>query len=75
MVLGCMKETLTSTLTSELKATIDTFIDAEGMSPESLVQEAIQDYLFMRQFRTLRSQLMQKAKTPYMDDDIFEMVS
>jgi predicted transcriptional regulator len=70
-----MEETLTIPLTPELKATFDTLTQTEGISPENLVQAAIQDYLFIRQFRALRSQLMQKAKTSYTDDDIFEMMS
>jgi predicted transcriptional regulator len=70
-----MEETLTITLTPELKATLDILTHREGVSPESLVQEAIEDYLFVRQFRALRSQLMLKAQTSYTDDDIFELVS
>lgn len=70
-----MEDTLTITLTPELKATLDILIHREGVSPESLVQEAIEDYLFVRQFRALRSQLMQKAQTNYTDDDIFKLVS
>lgn len=70
-----MEDTITITLTPELKATLDTVTHAEGVSPESLIQSAIQDYLFIRQFRALRAQLIQKAPTSYTDDDIFEMVS
>jgi predicted transcriptional regulator len=70
-----MEETLTITLTPELKATLDILTHSEGVSPESLVQEALEDYLFVRQFRALRSQLMQKAQTSYTDDDIFKLVS
>lgn len=58
MVLDCMDDTLTITLTPELKATLAALTKAEGVSAEELVQTAIQDYLFSRQFRTLRSQLM-----------------
>ena len=70
-----MENTLTITLTPELRAMLDTLTYTEGVSPETLVQNAIADYLFIRQFRALRSQLMQKAKIDYTDDDIFEMVS
>jgi predicted transcriptional regulator len=70
-----MEDTLTITLTPELKATLANLTDSEGISPEELVQAALQDYFFIRQFRALRSQLLQKAKAPYTDDDIFEMVS
>jgi hypothetical protein len=70
-----MEDTLKITLTPELKATLVTLTENEGISPEILVQAAIQDYLFVRQFRTLRSQLMQKAQNSYTDNDIFEIVS
>lgn len=70
-----MENSLTITLTPELKAMLDNLTHTEGISPESLVQAAIEDYLFIRQFRALRSQLIQKAQTNYTDEDIFEMVS
>ncbi|MEX0270160.1 CopG family transcriptional regulator [Leptolyngbyaceae cyanobacterium UHCC 1019] len=70
-----MEDTLTITLTPELKAILDNLTHTEGISPETLVQNAIADYLFIRQFRALRSQLMQKTKADYTDEDIFEMVS
>lgn len=71
----CMEDTLTITLTPELKATLANFIHTEGVSPESLALEAIEDYLFIHQFRALRSQMIQKSQTNYTDDDIFETVS
>lgn len=70
-----MDDTLTITLTPELKATLAKVTQIEGISPESLIQEAIEDYLFIRQFRALRTQLIQKSQTDYTDDDIFNMVS
>lgn len=70
-----MEDSLTITLTPELKAMLDTLTQAEGISPENLVQAAVQDYLFTRQFQALRSQLMQKAQALHTDDDIFKLVS
>lgn len=70
-----MENTLTITLTPKLKVILEDLIQTEGISPENLVEAAIEDYLFARQFRGLRSQLMQKARTSYTDEDIFEMVS
>jgi hypothetical protein len=75
MVTDSMEDALIITLTPELKATLDIITHAEGISPEKLVQAALQDYLFIRRFRALRSQLLQKAHAAYTDDDIFEMVS
>lgn len=70
-----MEDTLTITLTPELKEILNTLSLHEGISPEALIQTAIEDYLFVRKFRELRSQLMQKAQTSYTDEDIFETVS
>ncbi len=46
-----------------------------GAKPEGLVQRALQEFVFVHQFRSLREQLLQKAQADYTDDDIFEMVS
>lgn len=70
-----MENTLTITLTPELKEILDNLTQAEGISPESLVQTAIEDYLFIRRFRALRSHLIHQAPTNYTDEDIFEIVS
>ena len=70
-----MENTLTITLTPALKVLVDQLTQVEDISPETLVQAAIEDYLFVRQFQSLRSCLIQKAQTRYTDEDIFEMVS
>jgi predicted transcriptional regulator len=70
-----MENTLTITLTPELKEMLENLTQTEGVSPESLVQAAIEDYLFLRRFRALRSHLIQKAQSNYTDEEIFESVS
>jgi predicted transcriptional regulator len=70
-----MEDTLNISLTPELRAAIDRLTEAEGLSPEGLVQRALQEFVFVHQFRSLREQLLQKAQADYTDDDIFEMVS
>ncbi|NJL49500.1 MAG: hypothetical protein HC929_21230 [Leptolyngbyaceae cyanobacterium SM2_5_2] len=70
-----MEDTLTILLTPELRAAIARLIETEGLSPEELAQRALQEFVFVHQFRLLREQLLQKAQTDYTDDDIFEMVS
>jgi hypothetical protein len=57
-------------LTPELRAAVDRLTETE-----SLVQRALQEFVFVHQFRLLRDQLLQKAQADYTDDDIFEMVS
>ena len=70
-----MEDTLNVPLTPELRAAIDRLTQAEGLSSEGLVQRALQEFVFVHQFRSLREQLLQKAQADYTDDDIFEMVS
>ena len=70
-----MEDTLNIPLTPELRAALDRLTEAEGLSPEELVQRALQEFVFVHQFRSLREQLLQKAQADYTDDDIFEMVS
>jgi hypothetical protein len=70
-----MDDTLTITLPPDIQAMLATMTQVEGLSPENVVQAAIRDYLFIHQFRSLRSQLLQKAQEEYTDDDIFELVS
>jgi hypothetical protein len=69
-----MKDTLTIPLTPGLRAA-ESLTQKEGVSPEGLMQRALQELVFMHQFRLLRDQLLQKAQIHYTDDDIFKMVS
>jgi len=70
-----MKETLTITLSSDLKLALEDLTQAEGLSTDSLISKAVEDFLFIHRFRNLRDHLMQKSEASYTDEDIFEMVS
>ena len=70
-----MKETLTITLSSDLKLALEDLTQAEGLSTDSLISKAVEDFLFIHRFRNLRDRLIQKAEESYTDEDIFEMVS
>ncbi|MEM9448649.1 MAG: hypothetical protein AAGA75_08950 [Cyanobacteria bacterium P01_E01_bin.6] len=63
------------TLDTDLKAALEAAATTAGTSAEDIVHKAIEDYLFSCQFRTLREHLMEKLKTDYTDDEIFELVS
>lgn len=65
-----VEDTLTIPLTPELRTAVDRLTKAEGLSPEGLVQRALQEFVFVHQFRSLREQLLQKAQARYTDDDI-----
>jgi hypothetical protein len=49
--------------------------EAEGIPPQALVEAAIQDYLFIHKFRSLRSKILQKVEADYTDENIFSIVS
>ena len=70
-----MQDILTITTTPELKVALLEITQTEGISADSLVGKAIEDYIFTRKFRALRSDLMQKNETVYTDEEIFEIIS
>jgi hypothetical protein len=70
-----MQDTLTITITPELKAALLEITQTEGISADNLVGKAIEDYIFSHKFRALRSYLMQNNKTVYTDEEIFEIIS
>ena len=70
-----MQDTLTIAITPELKAALLEITQTEGISADSLVGKAIEDYIFTHKFRALRSDWMQKNETVYTDEEIFEIIS
>jgi metal-responsive CopG/Arc/MetJ family transcriptional regulator len=72
-----MRESISISLPEDLKAEIDRFIRAQGISRSDLVREALRDYLFSRRLRALRQELMPYAETQgiYTDEDVFREVS
>jgi len=69
-----MQDTLTITINPELKAALLEITQAEGISPDSFIGKAIEDYIFTDKFRALRSYLMAKNQTGYTDEEIFEII-
>jgi metal-responsive CopG/Arc/MetJ family transcriptional regulator len=72
-----MRESISISLPEELKAELDRFTQAEGISRSDLVREALRDYLFARRFRSLRRELMPYAEAQgvYTDEDVFHTAS
>ncbi|HEV2146338.1 MAG TPA: ribbon-helix-helix domain-containing protein [Longimicrobiaceae bacterium] len=72
-----MRESISISLPEELKAELDRFTQAEGVSRSDLVREALREYLFTRRFRRLRQELMPYAEAQgiYTDEDVFREVS
>ena len=72
-----MRESISISLPSEVKAELDSFSDARGVSRSDTVRAALQEYLFVRKLRTLRAQMMPHAEAQgiFTDDDVFRQVS
>lgn len=72
-----MQATITITLPYELQSTLEDVAREVGKSPEELLSEARQDYLFTRRFRLLREHMISKAREQgvHTDADVFDRVS
>ena len=70
-----MSETIIIDLPEETRAALDAAIREEGMSQKELIERALKDYLFIRQFRNLREQVMAQSPETYTDQDVFDQVS
>ena len=69
-----MSTTIRVDLPEETKAALDDAVREEGMSEGALIEKAVKDYLFVRQFRNLRERLMSQGKD-LNDQDVFDLVS
>jgi len=72
-----MRESISVSLPESVKAELDRFTQAEGISRSDLIRQALQEYLLVRKFRTLRSRMMLQAQGRgiYTDEDVFERIS
>ncbi len=70
-----MRETITVSIPEEIKKQVDKIMVQEGTTRSSIIKESLQDYLFIRQFRSLRKRMMEKSPRAYTDQDIFNRVS
>ncbi len=70
-----MSRTINIDLPEETKAALDIVVREEGVTQDELIGKALKDYLFVRQFRTLRERMMEQASETYTDQDVFDQVS
>ena len=72
-----MRSTITISLPTEVRTELDRVSKAEGVSRSNIVRESVRDFLFIRQFRSLRKHMVPKAsrKGIYTDQDVFDRVS
>jgi len=74
---SAMQETITISISKEVRSALDDVVSKEGISPDKLVNEAIEEYLFFHRLRLLREQMTAKAKKQgiLIDQDVFKLVS
>ncbi len=72
-----MTQTITVTLSADLKQAVDKLSQKEGVPPDEVVGQAVKQHIFLRQFRSLRERLSAKAESQGIvsDQDIFDRVS
>ncbi len=72
-----MKQTLTITLSKEVKSELEQIAIDEGLTRSEVVRNALQDYLFIKRFRTLRNKMIAKAEAQgiFKDEDVFAKIS
>lgn len=70
-----MNATLTVELPLDVKATLGKAAREEGVSEPAFAAKALQDYLFLRRFRTLRERMICESDKSYTDEDVFDIVS
>jgi predicted transcriptional regulator len=69
-----MSQTITISLPDDTRNALDDAANEEGLSESALIEKALSDYLFIRQFRSLRDRMMSQRKD-LADQDVFDSVS
>jgi predicted transcriptional regulator len=72
-----MTQSITVKLSSELKRALDEVTRQEGISRDEIVGRAIQEYIFLLQFRFLRDRFTAAAMRQGIaaDQDVFDCIS
>ena len=70
-----MSAILTVELPEEVKATLGKAAREDGVSEKVFAVRALQDYLFLRRFRKLRTQMISESEKTYTDEEVFDLVS
>ena len=72
-----MRESISISLPEPIKAELDRFSEAQGVSRSDTVRAALQEYLFIRKFRALRAQIVPLAQAQgiFTDEDVFRLIS
>ena len=72
-----MKQTVTVSLPDEISSDLKRIAKDEGLSKSQIILNALQDYIFIKKFRRLRSKMMAKAQAHgiFTDEDVFKRIS
>ena len=70
-----MSTTLTIELPEDVKSTLGKAAREDGVSEKVFAVRALQDYLFLRRFRKLRTDMVSSAEKQYTDEEVFDLVS
>lgn len=70
-----MSKTIVVDLSDETKSALDEAVREEGLSQNELIDKALQDYLFIRRFRSLRERMMSQAGKAFTDQEVFDLIS
>jgi predicted transcriptional regulator len=69
-----MSQSIEINLPDETKSALDRAAGEEGVSESALIEKALTDYLFLRQFRNLRERMVARDSAPT-DQDVFDLIS
>ena len=72
-----MVQSITVTLPADVKQAVEELSKKEGVSFDEIVSRAINQHVFLRQFRSLRERMAAKAKNQGIltDQDVFDRIS
>lgn len=72
-----MRETITISLSEDIKATLDQTVREQGLSRSEVIREALREYLLVRRFRQLRESMLPHAQEQdvFTDQNVFDRIS
>ena len=72
-----MVQSITVTLSADVKQAVEELSKKEGVSLDEIVGRAVNQHVFLRQFRSLRERMAAKAKNQGIvtDQDVFDRIS
>ena len=75
--LQIMRQNVTVSLPEKISSDLRKIAKDEGLSKSQIIRDALQDYIFIKKFRELRSKMVAKAQLQgvFTDEDVFEKIS